>query len=169
MEEKCCGCGKPFAAGEKVVSFRMERVLRGERSNLLGFYKASLTRDNLGTLQGSNGPAEDIDHVHFTPGCLERTFSPVDNPFMYDMLADEVRQRIYEEESESEPPEIIPEIPELIENPPMCLWCKRTDTVWCHFDKGYPVYNCLACKKLWDHEEDELGWDPIKLEYFLVQ
>lgn len=169
MEEKCCGCGKPFAAGDHVVTFRMERVLRGERSNILGFYKSTLIRDNVSVLYGSEGPEDGIDHVHFTPGCLERTFSPIENPFMYDMLADEVRQRIYDEESEMDPAEILPELPELIENPPMCLWCKKTNTVWMHVDKGYPIYNCLACRKLWDHEEDELYWDPEKGDYFLVK
>lgn len=169
MSEKCCGCGKGFAAGDRVVTFRMERVLRGEKSGELGFYEASVTRDNLGVLRGSDGVEEGIDHVHFTPGCLELTFSPMENPFMWDMLADEVRQQIYENESEKDPDEILPDLPELIENPPYCLWCKRTDTVWLNTNKGYPIYNCLACKRLWDHEEDELYWDPAMGDYFLKE
>lgn len=165
MDEKCCGCGKGFAAGDQVVTFRMERVLRGEKSGVLGFYN---NHQHL----GGYGTSEEllvVDHSHFTPGCLELTFSPMENPFMFDLLANEVRQKIYDEESELDPAEILPDTPELLENPPFCLWCKRTDSVWAHFDKGYTIYNCLHCKKLWDHDEDELYWDSEKNDYFLVK
>jgi hypothetical protein len=161
MDEKCCGCGKGFAAGDQVVTFRMEKVRRGEKSNQLGFY-------NNNQLLAATEERLAVDHVHFAPGCLELAFSPVENPFMFDVLADQVRQQIYDEESERDPAEILPDLPELLENPPYCLWCKRKDCVWAHFDKGYPIYNCLACGKLWDHEEDELYWDQEQGEYFLV-
>lgn len=163
MDEKCCGCGKGFAAGDQVVTFRMERVLRGDKSGILGFYNNHQQLGGYG-----NEEMMVIDHVHFAPGCLERAFSPMENPFMFDMLADQVRQQIYEEEAERDPAEILPELPELLEDPPYCLWCKRTDTVWMHLDKSYPIYNCIACNKLWDHEEDELSWDSQRGDYFLV-
>ncbi len=164
MDDKCCGCGKGFAAGESVITFRMERVLRGDKSGVLGFYNH---HQYLG-VRNTEDP-QIVDHAHFTPGCLERTFSPVDNPFMFDVLADQVRQQIYDEESEKDPSEIMPDLPELLEDPPYCLWCKRTDTVWMHFNKGYPIYNCLSCKRLWDHEDDELYWDDQRGNYFLVR
>lgn len=163
MDEKCCGCGKLFVAEDQVVTFRLERVRRGEKSNLLGFYNLHRYIEGQGTEETA------ADHVHFTPGCLERAFSPIENPFMYDMLADQVRQQIYDEESERDPDELLPELPELLEDPPACLWCKRTDSVWMHLSKGYPIYNCLRCRRLWDHEEDELYWDPEKGDYYLIR
>lgn len=159
MGEKCCGCKKEFAAGDDVLTFYMERVLKGPKSGVIGFYQ---NPNSLGSENEVN-----IDHVHFLPGCLEMAFSPPDNPFMFDILAAQVRQQIYEEESERDP-DFFPEMPSLIEDPPFCLWCKRTDTVWFSTYKGYPIYNCLACKKLWDHEDDELYWDANAGDYFLV-
>jgi hypothetical protein len=168
---KCCGCGKPFVAGDHVVTFRMEQVRLGEKSNQLGFYNSFWYLEGQGAEDQNLPFGEETtgDHVHFTPGCLEKTFSPVDNPFLYDVLANQVRQKIYDEESDREPDEILPDLPELIEDPPACLWCKRTDTVWVHFPRGYPIYNCIGCSKLWDHEEDELYWDHEKGDYFLVR
>lgn len=162
MADKCAGCGKGFSAGDRIVTFKMERVLKGEKSGILGYYK-----DNLGVIQGSDGP-ENIDHIHFTPGCLERTFSPAENPFLFDIIASQIRQEIYEEERDRDPDTVLPEIPALLDDPPYCLWCKKVNTVWVHFSEGYPIYNCLACGKLWDHEEDELYWDPERGSYFLV-
>ncbi len=160
MGEKCCGCNKEFVAGDNVLTFYMERVLKGQKSGVLGFYESA---NSLGTENEGN-----IDHVHFLPGCLELAFSPPDNPFMFDVLAEQVRQKIYEEESERDPADILPTLPEMLVDPPYCLWCKRTDTVWLHTDKGYPIFNCLACKKLWDQDDDELCWDQEIGDYFLA-
>lgn len=154
---KCCGCGKVFAATNDAVEFNLVRALLGEKSEALGFYPHP------------SNPDGEKDYVHFTPGCLEMAFSPVENGLMFDILADQVRQQIYEEESERDPedyPEIT--ISVLLEDPPYCLWCKRKDTVWCHFSRGYLIHNCITCCKLWDDDEDELIWDPAQGEYFLA-
>lgn len=156
---KCCGCGKGFAAADDAVEFTLVRALLGEKSGAVGFYPHP------------TNPEGEKDYVHFTPSCLEMAFSPMENPFMFDILAAQVRQQIYEDETARDPadddfPEI--EIDALLEDPPYCLWCKRKDTVWCHFSLGYPVYNCIVCRKLWDHDEDELEWDPAKGEYFVI-
>lgn len=157
---KCCGCKKNFAAGDKVVAFYMGMALQGQKSGMLGIYE---TPNSLGAENESN-----TDYVHFLPGCLEMAFSPMENPFLFDVLADQVRQQIYEEESERDT-DFFPEMPSLIEDPPFCIWCKRTDTVWFHTAKGYPIFNCMACQRLWDHEEDELYWDQEAGDYFLLE
>jgi hypothetical protein len=160
----CCGCGKSFVLGDRVLTFCIEEIKRGEKSGKPGFYTVD---DSLG--QRFWSLEDNVDHVHYTPGCLELAFSPPDNPFMFEMLAGQVRQQIYEEESENERDiPVMPELPVLLEDPPFCLDCKRTDTVWTHFAKGYPIYSCIVCNILWDHEEDRLYWDPERADYFLV-
>jgi hypothetical protein len=142
MGEKCIACSKEFVLGDRVVTFRLERVLRGEKSGQVGFYE-------------DNQSPED-EHVHLTYQCLEKCFSPADNPFMYDTIAAAVRKEIYEDEQEREELDIPLADPD---DPPFCLWCKREDTVWLQIQRDMYIYNCLACHKLWDHNEDELVWD----------
>lgn len=145
MGEKCCACSKEFANGDRVVSFYLEQVMAGEKSNLLGFYDDRQYAD--GT----------IDRCHFTHSCLEKCFSPADNPFMYDMIAMEVRKEIYEDEKDQS------ELDLRLggdEDPPYCLWCKREESVWLNQQRDMWIFNCLACKKLWDQDETELTWDP---------
>lgn len=160
MGEKCCGCKADFVAGDEVLTFYMERALKGPKSGIIGFYE---NPNSLGTENEGN-----VDHVHFSPGCLELAFSPADNPFMFDLLAAQVRQQIYEDESQKDPIEILPELPGLLDDPPFCLWCKRTDSVWLHTGKQYPIFYCRVCNKLWDHDEDELVWNQEKGDYFLA-
>jgi hypothetical protein len=140
---------KEFASGDTIITFYFERALKGEKSNLMGFYPHP------------NSPEDSTDHVHFTHSCLEKCFSPVDNPFMYDLLADMVRQEILEDESDKDD---FPDI-EFEDDLPYCLWCKRTDTVWMQHRVGGEILHCVACNKLWDNEEVELRWDPVNSIY----
>lgn len=152
--EKCCGCSKQFVNGDVVITFYFEQVKAGDKSGALGFY------------EHRNSPENSVEHVHFTYGCLEKCFSPVDNPFMYDVVAEAVRRQIWEDEKEQDP-----DIPLHIldyDDPPFCLWCKREDTVWIQVQRDMRVYNCLACRRLWDHNEDELYWDANKNVYEYV-
>lgn len=153
MGERCCACSKEFANGDQVVTFYFERVMRGEKSGELGFY------------EDKNYPEQTVDRVHFTYPCLEKCFSPVDNPFMYDVIAESVRKEIYEDERDREDYDIPLTEPD---DPPFCLWCKREDTVWMQVQRETCIYNCLACRKLWDLNEDELVWDPQR-GYVAVQ
>lgn len=156
MGEKCCACSKDFSNGDRVVTFYFEKVSAGEKSGTLGFYD-----DN-------QYPENAVDRVHFIHGCLEKCFSPVDNPFMYDTLAELVRQEIYEDERDHK--DYSDDIPTIgmEEELPFCLWCKREDTVWLQMKPDMYIYNCLACQKLWDHEENELVWDPQR-GYIVVE
>ncbi len=159
---KCYGCGKGFASGSDMVEWSLVRALMGEKSGLIGVYSHP------------QNPENDKDYIHTDPSCLDAAFTPMsERNFMWDILADQVRQQIYEEETERDPaddPSNMYEVYEIIlEDPPYCLWCKRKDTVWCNFSKGYVVHNCVVCRKLWDQEEDELEWDQEKGDYFLVE
>lgn len=142
MGEKCCACAKEFAAADVVISFYFEQVLQGEKSGALGFYPHK------------NSPADSVDHVHFNHSCLEKGFSPAEFPFLYDSIVDMIRQEVYEEmEFEDCPIDIE-------EDPPYCLWCKRTDTVWSQQQNGFIVLTCQPCQKIWDDEDYELTWAP---------
>lgn len=156
MGEKCCGCGKDFVAGDDAVEWRFVRTLQGEKSGRLGFY------------EHPNSPEGAGEYVHWKYGCLEKCFSPAENPFMYDTIAAEVRKEIYEDERDYDSADI-PLLMEYNEDPPYCLWCKRKDTVWVHYDKGYIIFNCLGCMKLWDDDENELEWDAEEGDYFLAE
>lgn len=152
MGERCCACRQTFAAGDEVVTFYLERVLQGEKSGLPGFYEHPQSPDN------------STDHVHFNYSCLEKCFSPIENPFMYDSIADQVRREILEEEREVDEFAI-----EDVQDPPFCLWCKREDSVWLQERRGGTVYCCLVCNKLWDDEENELVWDSRRNTYVNVE
>jgi len=152
VSEKCCACGKEFKNDEEVVTFYLERAKVGEKSGALGFY------------QHQSYPKDCIDRVHFSYTCLEKCFSPADNPFLYDSIAiklraditDDIRQEIYDEiniELEDDMPLID------LADPPFCLWCKRTDTVWIQVRNGACVYACPPCNKYWNEDEDELTQD----------
>lgn len=144
--EKCCACSRNFAAGDTVITFYFQQVMRGEKSGVLGFY------------DHKNSPDGSVDYVHFSYACLEKCFSPMENPFMYDILADAVRKEIYDDEAgndDDDMPEITVE-----EDPPYCLWCKKEEAVWVHYQRDMHIYNCMQCSKLWDDEERELLWDP---------
>ncbi len=154
MIEKCCACGKPFANGDLVVLFHFEQVKAGEKSGALGFYEST------------QSPEGEPDYVHFEYACLEKCFSPMDNPFMYDMIAEAVRKEAWEDALEKEERDL----PLFMdEDPPFCLWCKKEDTVWMQIQRDMHVYNCLQCRKLWDHNEDELYWDPETNTYKFVE
>lgn len=142
MGTKCLACSKEFTIVDRVVRVNLEIVRRGEKSGLLGFYEDSQSPDD--------------ERIHFTYSCIEKYFSPADNPFMYDSIAAEVRKEIYEDEKsrEDDIPLADPD------DPPYCLWCKREDTVWMQIQRDMYIYNCLACRRLWDHNEEELTFDP---------
>lgn len=152
--DKCIACGKSFANGDVVLTYFLEKVMAGEKSGLLGYYEhVSFTEQY-------------VERLHFTYGCIEKAFSPVDNPFLFDIVAESIRREIYEEEREKDEFDL----PMVIEEePPFCLWCKREDTVWMHQRRDVHIYNCLACSKLWDHDEDEMYWDPQKADYVYVE
>lgn len=150
MAEKCCACNKPFIEGEDVVTFYMEKAKIGEKSGQLGFYAHP------------SYPKDYIDRVHFTYSCLEKCFSPADNPFLYDSIVlkirqettDDIRQEVYDEiniEFEDD----FPKIPD-IDDPPFCLWCKRRETVWIQIRTNGCIYACTSCNKYWDEEENEI-------------
>lgn len=149
MTEKCCACRKEFKDGEEVVTFYFERTKIGEKSGLVGFYAHP------------NYPDDSIERVHFTHQCLEKCFSPMDNPFLYDSIVhkirseveEDLRQEIYDEISiEFDEDIVIPDV----DDPPYCLWCKRRDSVWIQIrNQGY-FYACTACNKYWDQDENEL-------------
>lgn len=153
MGEKCCACSREFANGDRVVTFYFEKVMRGEKSGELGFYDDNQYPDN------------SVDRTHFNYSCLEKCFSPMDNPFMYDAIAEMVRKEIREDETDRDEYEV--SIMDYDE-PPYCLWCKREDTVWMQQQRDLHIYNCIACRKLWDQNEDELIWDPQR-GYIYVQ
>lgn len=144
--DKCCACSREFANGDRVVTFYFERVLAGEKSGALGYYE-----DYQYTEQA-------VDRVHFLYPCLEKCFSPVDNPFMYDFLADQVRREIYEDERNNDDDHDIPF--QMDDDPPYCLWCKKEDTVWLQQQRDMWIFFCNACNKLWNQDEDELVFDP---------
>lgn len=154
VPEKCAACNKVFAYGDVVITFYFEQVMAGEKSGALGFY------------EHNNSPDQAVDHVHFTYSCLEKCFSPMDNPFLYDQVAALVRQEIIDDERESFDDDLPPIN---VEDPPFCLWCKREDTVWKQTSREMIIYNCIACQKLWDDEEDEMYWDMEKHTYGYVQ
>lgn len=113
----------------------------------------------LGFYEHPNSPQDSTEHVHFAYNCLEKCFSPVDNPFMYDALAAIVREEVMEDMACEE------DFPEYEEDLPYCLWCKKTDTVWVQRRLTGEILTCVACNKLWDIEETELRYDPAKGEY----
>jgi hypothetical protein len=145
MGEKCCACSREFANGDRVVTFYFERVMAGEKSGALGFYEDNQYADNT------------VDRCHFLYQCLEKCFSPMDNPFMYDFIAEQVRKEVYEDEKDREEFDIPVSIDE---DPPYCLWCKKEDTVWLQQQRDLWIFHCIECHKLWDQNEDELVWDP---------
>lgn len=149
--ERCIACGRPFAKGDDVVTFRLERVRAGEKSDALGFY------------DHPSSPNQEEERVHFNYSCLEKGFSPADNPFLYDSVVASIRQEIYEDEKE-----VDHDLPPIDEDPPFCLWCKREDTVWMQIQRDMYIYNCLACQKLWDHNEEEMYWDHERGQYIPV-
>ena len=154
MGEKCCACQQEFREGETSVAFFFQAAKRGEKSGMVGLY------------EHPDYPNATKDYVHFTHTCLEKCFSPVDNPFLYDVLTaamrkevvDDVREEVYEEMREEY--EFGEGIVPFEEDPPMCIWCKKVDYLWCHFRMGGTIYNCMSCRKMWDDEETELTWDP---------
>ena len=157
-EGRCCACRKQFGPGDEVVTFRLETVRRGEKSGQLGFYAHG------------NYPEDFEDHTHFSAGCLEKTFSPMDNPFMYDAIADkvreeiesEIRDEIYDELSAEFQTEDVPLYAE--DELPFCLWCKKTNTVWLQHRHAGIIFFCTVCQKYWDDEETELeSADPSQL------
>ena len=156
MGERCCACRKEFAAGDTIITFFFERVLQGEKSNLPGFYPHP---------NSPEGPDE-AERVHFNYSCLEKCFSPADNPFMFDIIAEQVRREILEDEQEFN--DDFP-IVEFDDDPPYCLWCKRKDTVWLQVRMGGNILTCLACGKLWDDEEHEVVWDATRGIYVDVE
>ena len=150
MEDRCAGCRQPFALGDVVQTFYLQEVRYGEKSGQLGFY------------DHPSSPGDSVDHMHYWHGCAELYFQP-ENGWLYDIIVDKIRREvtedirdeIYEEfrlEYEDMPPEP--------REPPMCLWCKSPRAVWKHEELDKDIFNCLACQKLWDHNEDELLWDP---------
>lgn len=156
---KCYGCGKGFAAADVMVEWSLVRALLGEKSGVLGVYPHQHNPDN------------EKDYIHTDPSCLEASFSPmVETSFMWDIVADQARQIIIEEERATDPddyPELSVEA--LLEDPPYCLWCKRKDSVWMHFSLAYPVSYCFGCMRFWDHDEDELERDPATGEFYVIQ
>lgn len=144
MAGKCCACSKEFVSGDSVVTFYLEKVLAGEKSGVLGFY------------DDDRYPDREVDHVHFSHNCLEKCFSPIENPFLYDTVVESIRKDIYEDEADS-----VDDIPiNIDDDPPYCLWCKREDTVWKQIQRDLHIFNCIACSRLWDQDETELIWDP---------
>lgn len=144
MTEKCCACSKEFVNGDTVVTFYLERVMTGQKSGVLGFYDDTRYPDGA------------MDRVHFSYSCLEKCFSPVENPFLYDVVVETVRKEIYEDEIEA-----ADDIPITIEDdPPYCPWCKKEDSVWKQIQRDIHIFHCVVCHKLWDQDETELVWDP---------
>ncbi len=145
--DKCPGCSKAFVNGDQVIRVNLERVMAGEKSGALGFYDHQhLTRD-------------EPERIHFSHSCIEKYFSPIENPFYYDFLAEQVRAEIYQDEKDRDEFELPNPMDE---DPPYCLWCKKEETVWLQQQRDLWIFFCTACQKLWDQDEYELVFDPQK-------
>jgi hypothetical protein len=129
--------------GDSVFAFHLESVRRGEKSGVMGFYSHS------------HNPSKEQEYAHAWPSCLEKCFSPEagENGFLYDEVVHSIRQEVYEELG-YDPNNDVP-LDEF--DPPFCLWCKKTDTVWMQDQMDRKVYYCTACQKYWDDEETELS------------
>ena len=149
---RCSVCSKNFVAGDDVLTFYLQKV--------------GLTEDNeLGLFEHLQYPEDYVDRVHFEHKCLEQTFSPADNPFMYDKIYDEVcddiESQLREELSEQIREEIEEELGLDIPNyedqePDQCIWCKKNDCVWRRVLTGGIIFYCTRCNKMWDDEENEV-------------
>lgn len=166
---RCAGCNQEFLQGDEVQPVpQILRYLRGMKSGAMGLY------------QHENFPEAEPDYVHWRHSCLEKFFSPIENPYMYDGLVAKLRGdlklelRDEHEEQFALVKEMIGEgnhnfcvecwteledadIPLLErEEPPKCLWCKHTDQVWMQQKPGGLIFYCFRCSKMWDDYENEM-------------
>jgi hypothetical protein len=150
MSDKCCACSKAFQDGDEVLTFYIEKSKRGSKSGMIGFYSHP------------NYPKDYIDRSHFTAACLEKCFSPADNPFLYDTIVakiraettEDIRQEIYDD-MDLELDDEFPDMPD-IDDPPFCLWCKGPESVWVQIRSSGYLYACTKCNKYWDQDENEI-------------
>lgn len=155
METKCLACGREFQHGEAVVAFCYEQAQKGTKSGLIGFYShPHYGRED----EGNNNYTE---HVHFTHSCLEKCFSPADNPYYYDQVVQAIRKEVEADIRDEIYDELSAEYDDMPrvrveEDPPFCLWCKREDTVWLQERRTGCVFFCTVCQKYWDDQENEL-------------
>lgn len=144
---QCASCEGAFEDGDEVLVFYLQSARPGEKSGLLGLY------------EHSQYPGDTEDYIHFRYSCIEKAFSPVDNPFLYDSIVSSIRKEVeadIREEVETEL-DIQDDLPQLYEeDPPLCIWCKRRDTVWVQYRLGGIFYFCPPCHKMWDDEENEV-------------
>lgn len=146
-QETCAACRKPFADGDDAVTFYFEKAKIGEKSGILGFYTHP------------NYPGDYIDRIHFNYACVEKCFSPADNPFMYDVIVNKIRLEVTDDIRQEAYDEINIELEDGfpdIDDPPFCLWCKKREPVWIQIRSNGYIYTCTACQKYWDQDENEL-------------
>lgn len=165
--QKCSSCNQAFHEGDEVQRVPpLEVVLRGEKSGELGVY-----------LTGDQTPLEDQEILHHRYGCYEKYFSPMENPFLYDTLANQVyeeKEGEFREEIRDEFASRFEEVKEMIssqnfnfcvecwkeleeDEPPYCLWCKSPDFVAMHQKKQGLTFFCAPCNKYWDDQENEIS------------
>lgn len=151
MQDKCPGCSKAFVAGDEVFACRLEQVRKGEKSGVLGFYPSR------------RNPEGEEERIHFHHTCIEVYFNP-EHGYAYDDVVAAIRKEIWEEFHDDRYLDGIPEV----RDPPVCLWCKQEDGVWKHEQRDMDIFNCMRCRKLWDHDENELAFDPQR-GYYIVE
>ncbi len=161
---RCPVCSEPIQNGQTVQRIPVpEMVMQGAKSGQLGCYAHS----------GFQGQTEDI--VHY-PECCMGFFSPDDNPYIYDQVTETLREELRREllsEMREEFKDKFQRVQQLAgegrvctecwdelegeEENPMCIFCKRPETVWQQTAwNGGKVFFCSACQKYWDQDEQEL-------------
>lgn len=165
--QRCAACNQPFHEGDEIQRLPpLELALRGEKSGELGIYS---TREG-------QVDYDDQDLVHHKYGCYEKYFSPLDNPFLYDSIANRVyeeREEQFKDEVREEFAQKFEEVKEMIseqkfsfcvecwkeleeDEPTYCLWCKSPNFVCMHQRRQGMTFFCAPCNKYWDDQENEI-------------
>ncbi len=164
--KNCAACKHPFKLGDKVQRVPpLEEIRKGAKSGELGTYSI----DNISPI--------DHDLLHNSHGCYETYFSPMENPFLYDGIAQEVYSELegqLREEIKDELSAQFEQVKEMIaegnhnfcvdcwamveeDKPPTCLWCESPDAVWMHQKKQGMIFWCSRCNRSWNDQDIEIS------------
>ena len=145
--KKCCACSKEFRAGDKILTFSINEVRYGEKSGALGIYP------------NKDYGEDHQDYSHFTYQCLERTFSPIENPFLYDILYNAIKEEAYKDAKDEAYEEFQMDVPPSYDNddPPECIWCKKIGITWMLIRTTNTIFYCPECNQYWDQDENPVA------------